>query len=306
MKAAILHCIFAGLAMAGAEALAANKENAVLRTQVLLDRAHFSSGEIDGRMGSNLRRALTGFQRANALKESAVADAATLARLDAEGDATPTLVSYTIADADVAGPFQPTPKSMQEQGTLSALSYASPVEALAEKFHASPALLRALNPGKDFARAGEQIMVPNVVLDAPLPKADKVVVSRSERALTLYDAAGAIIGQSPATTGSSRDPLPIGNWKIKGVARNPVFHFNPKLFWDAEPGAEKAKIAAGPNNPVGVVWIDLNKEHYGIHGTPQPGTIGKTQSHGCIRLTNWDATRVADAVAPGTAVVLQE
>jgi lipoprotein-anchoring transpeptidase ErfK/SrfK len=100
--------------------------------------------------------------------------------------------------------------------------------------------------------------------------------------------------------------LPIGDWKIKGVARDPEFHYNPALFWDADSAHAKATIAAGPNNPVGVVWVDLSKDHYGIHGTPEPSTIGKTQSHGCIRLTNWDAQALAAAVAPGMDAVLQE
>jgi lipoprotein-anchoring transpeptidase ErfK/SrfK len=110
----------------------------------------------------------------------------------------------------------------------------------------------------------------------------------------------------PASVGSEHDPLPVGNWKIKGVAKNPPFHYNPALFWDADPGHSKAKIAPGPNNPVGVVWIDLTKDHYGIHGTPEPGKIGYTQSHGCIRLTNWDAMKLAQVVGPGTPAVLKE
>jgi lipoprotein-anchoring transpeptidase ErfK/SrfK len=139
-----------------------------------------------------------------------------------------------------------------------------------------------------------------------LPQAAQLVVSRSAHTLSLIDSKGQIIAQMPASTGSEHDPLPIGDWKINGVARNPNFHYNPKLFWDASPGESKAVIPPGPNNPVGVVWIDLSKEHYGIHGTPEPGSIGKTQSHGCIRLTNWDALLVANAVAPGFPAVLKE
>jgi lipoprotein-anchoring transpeptidase ErfK/SrfK len=115
-----------------------------------------------------------------------------------------------------------------------------------------------------------------------------------------------VLGQFPASTGSEHDPLPLGEWKVQGIAKNPVFHYNPGLFWDANPAHAKAKIPPGPNNPVGVIWIDLSKEHYGIHGTPEPSKIGKTQSHGCIRLTNWDVTTVSQAVAAGTPVLLQE
>ncbi len=276
----------------------------VLRAQIMLDRAHFSSGEIDGAAGSNLRAAISGYQAAKGLAATGAMNAATWDALNADGaDA---LTTYTIADADVAGPFQPIPEDMAEKAKLPALGYASADEALGEKFHASPALLKRLNPGKDLSRAGEQIVVPNVLDTEPLPKGGKIVVDRSARTLTLYDVAGKPIAQFPASTGSDHDPLPVGNWKVKGISRNPVFHYNPKLFWDAAAGEQKAKIPAGPNNPVGVAWIDLSKPHYGIHGTPLPGSIGKTQSHGCIRLTNWDVSALASSVAGGTDVVLQD
>jgi lipoprotein-anchoring transpeptidase ErfK/SrfK len=138
------------------------------------------------------------------------------------------------------------------------------------------------------------------------PKADKIVVDKSASTVALVDAGGRVVAQFPATTGSEHDPLPIGDWKVQGVSKNPEFHYNPDLFWDAKADQAKATIPAGPNNPVGVVWIDLSKEHYGIHGTPEPRTIAKTQSHGCIRLTNWDVLKVAAAVKPGTPAILQE
>jgi lipoprotein-anchoring transpeptidase ErfK/SrfK len=111
---------------------------------------------------------------------------------------------------------------------------------------------------------------------------------------------------APVTTGSEHDPLPIGEWKVRGVLHDPEFHYNPELFWDADPSHAKATIKPGPNNPVGVVWIDLSREHYGLHGTPEPSEIGKTASHGCVRLTNWDAERVASLVHPGTRVLFVE
>lgn len=280
------------------------KGSVVLRAQVLLDRAHFSSGEIDAAYGQNLRNAIRGYQKANGLPASGIVDAPTWAALNT--DTAPILVSYTILDADVAGPFDPIPTEWVDKAKMTALGYTSAKEALSEKFHASPKLLAQLNPGKNFDKAGEEIVVPNVASIGELPKAVKVIVDQSDHTLSLVDAGGKIIAQFPATTGSKYDPLPIGNWKVKGVARNPEFHYNPKLFWDAEPGDTKVKIAAGPNNPVGVVWVDLSKEHYGVHGTPEPSTIGKTQSHGCIRLTNWDATALAQSVVTGVEVLLQE
>jgi len=277
---------------------------ALLRAQILLDRAHFSSGEIDGAYGAKLRQAIVGYQKKTGLAASGKLDAATWSALNA--DSADAVISYTIAEADVAGPFQPVPEDMAEKATLPALGYASAAEGLAEKFHASPALLARLNPGKDFGRAGEQISVPNVLDTEPLPKAGKIVVTRADHTLSLFDSEGALLAQFPASTGSAHDPLPIGSWKVKGVVIHPTFHYNPQLFWDAQPGEKKAVIAAGPNNPVGVAWIDLSKPHYGIHGTPEPGAIGKTQSHGCIRLTNWDVATLAQSAAAGTEVILQE
>jgi lipoprotein-anchoring transpeptidase ErfK/SrfK len=217
---------------------------------------------------------------------------------------------------------------LPEQAKLEALSYKTLLEALAERYHSTPALLQRLNPGVQFV-AGDEITVPNVppmVIPAPEPpkparpepkgtsgrsaepaappKPDVVVtVSKSTSALTVTDASGKVVMYAPVTTGSEHDPLPIGEWKVNGVSLNPPFRYNPELFWDADPTHTAAVLKPGPNNPVGVVWIDLSKEHYGIHGTPEPSTIGKSASHGCVRMTNWDALKLAGLVKPGTRVV---
>ena len=277
---------------------------AVLRVQILLDRARFFPGEVDASFGSNTRVAISGFQKHNGLTASGAMDEPTWAALNSDPE--PVLVTYTVTEADIAGPFVQIPADMMDKARLPALGYRDPVEALGEKFHASPALLAELNPGKDLGRAGEAIVVPNLASAAPLAKAARVVVDKSDSTVTLFDAADAVIAQFPASTGSGRDPLPLGEWKILGVARNPEFKYNPKLFWDADPAHAKATIPPGPNNPVGVAWVALSKPHYGIHGTPEPSKIGKTQSHGCIRLTNWNVEAMGHSVSPGLPALLQE
>ncbi|HEV3200878.1 MAG TPA: L,D-transpeptidase [Bryobacteraceae bacterium] len=275
----------------------------VVRAQILLARAHFSCGEIDGNFGSNLSKTLAAYQQERQLPATGIVDGATWAALNA--DTAPALMDYRISAEDEKGPFLPIPTDLMEQAKLPALGYASPLEELAERFHASPGLLHALNSRTDFTKAEQTVTVPNL-LTLPPGKAANVVVSKSESSVRAYDAEGKLLAFYSATIGSEHDPLPVGDWKIRGVSHNPEFHYNASLFWDSKSPDEKAVIQPGPNNPVGSVWIDLSKEHYGIHGTPEPSMIGHTTSHGCIRLTNWDAVELAAMVKPGTPAVLKE
>jgi lipoprotein-anchoring transpeptidase ErfK/SrfK len=304
MRSALSACV-ALLALAAAGAApqtprASLDPQRTLELQVRLDRAHFSPGEIDGEDGSNTRRALAAFQQQKGLDAGA---GATPETWEALGDGAPPLLSYVLTTEDVAGPFEAVPDDMMEKARLATLSYASPLEAIAERFHASPRLLERLNPGVAWERVGETVQVPNVGR-TPLAGAEAVVVEQDGLAVWAMGGDGKALARYPASLGSEHDPLPLGEATVEGVSRNPTFSYNPELFWDADPSHAKAKLPPGPNSPVGVVWIDLSLEHYGIHGTPEPAAVGKTQSHGCIRLTNWDAAELADLVRPGTPVEL--
>jgi lipoprotein-anchoring transpeptidase ErfK/SrfK len=281
---------------------AARLDADVLQLQVLLDRAHSSPGEIDGRMGSNTQRAVARFQQ---MRRLPAAGAPTPETWDALGRDTEALVTYQLTEADVAGPFTPVPDDMMEKAKLERLAYSSPLEAIGERFHASPDLLRRLNPEASFAQAGELLRVPNVHGEPVRSRAARIVVDADRSSLAAYDGDGAVLASYPASTGSEHDPLPVGDWKVSGVVRNPPFFYNPDLFWDADESHAKARLPPGPNSPVGVVWIDLTREHFGIHGSPEPSQVGKTQSHGCVRLTNWDAEELAGLVEKGTPAELR-
>jgi lipoprotein-anchoring transpeptidase ErfK/SrfK len=317
VSAAFVALIFAGSTAAEAHERASKSTTTRqiaaspgLTMQAALDRAGFSPGEIDGRPGAVTKRALAAFQKEHRLTPTGDMDGKSWAALGVEpGKPEKTITQYSIVAEDVEGPFtSEIPEDLEAKAELPALGYTGVVEALAERFHVAPALLKALNPEAKFA-AGETISVPQVSMPPPAATSGvtdvTVSVSKSAEALTVRDADNKILLFAPVTVGSEHDPLPIGQWKVTGVQRNPVFSYNPDLFWDADPSQTKAKIPAGPNNPVGVVWIDLDKPHYGIHGTPEPGKIGYRESHGCVRLTNWDALKLAALVKPGTAVIFE-
>ena len=320
-----------------------SKGASVIRAQILLAQKHFSPGEIELSYNGNLKSAITAFQTAYGLQPTGIVDHETwqalesqsleretqaqestqgldrpipspgnsdAGRVAAAGEAA-VLVTYTITKEDTEGPFIKMPRArnaeelMLRKAQLPSLDYTSLREKLGEKFHISPGLLAQLNPRKNFSRTGETILVPK--LPQPLSeKVNLVVVDASDHGVTAISQDGRVIAFYPATMGSDHDPLPLGEWKITGVSLLPKFHYDPRLFWDAKNKNAKAILPPGPNSPVGKVWIDLSKEHYGIHGTPEPSLIGKTESHGCIRLTNWDVEELAKMVAPGIAAILQE
>jgi lipoprotein-anchoring transpeptidase ErfK/SrfK len=322
-------------------ALADDQPRPWMQAQVVLDRLGFTPGVVDGSDGMSTRNAVAGFQEANGLPVTGELDEATRQKL-ARWSNIPATRLVTIPAEFAAGPFRPIPSAPAEQAKLQTLGYQSLGEKLAERFHTTPETLRLLNPAlagtarsgatEDAAatsifRAGQKIRVPNVghdgveiaaVADATWretlvalgvgstqPRVEKIVVSKSKGTLKAYDAGGKLVGMYTATMGSRRDPLPLGRWKVLGLARNPDFAYDPELFWDVPDSAAKQRLPPGPNGPVGVAWIDLDKEHYGIHGTPEPATIGRAQSHGCVRLTNWDVARLAQMVKPGTQVVFE-
>jgi len=298
-----------------------------MRLQVLLDRHGFGPGVIDGRKGKSLEEALKGFQEARGVAVTGQADPATLALFDAD-ESTPEVVTVALTPEMLAGPFVgPIPKEPADQAKLPTMGYSTPMEALAERFHTTAATLVALNRPTTKLGSGVHIKVPNVVptasaypatlkpewratlaslsVSSDQPNAAKIVVDKSDGVLRVFDADGKLVAQFPATMGSDHDPLPIGDWKIQGNSYLPTFHYNPALFWDADSKETKQTLKSGPNSPVGVVWMDLDKPHYGIHGTPSPETIGRTESHGCIRLTNWDAARLSLMVKAGTPATFQ-
>jgi lipoprotein-anchoring transpeptidase ErfK/SrfK len=299
----------------------------IMQVQVILDHLGFSPGVIDGKQGFTLKLALAGYQKANGLQPSGAIDPPTAKAL-AQYSATAAIRAITLTDADLAGDFVgPLPKGEDAQARLPSLGYATPLEMLGERYHTTGATLIALNSPDTKLAAGSVIKVPNVVtagraypadlpelwrqtlaglnIDSTQPQADHLVVDKSDRSLSVYNAQDKLLAQFPVTTGSRHDPLPIGTWKIYGADYNPKFHYNPKLFWDAKKGDTAAMLPPGPNGPVGVVWLDLSKPHYGIHGTPVPENIGRTASHGCVRLTNWDAARLSLMVKPGTPAIFQ-
>lgn len=282
----------------------------VLRVQILLDRALFSPGIMDGRWGKNSAEAVYWFQRREGLRASARVDSATLRALrSAAGDPERLVVRHTLTEEDVAGPFTPIPDDVYEHAELECSCYESLSEKLSEMFHATPELLGQLNPGVDLdaLRAGQAIHVPAVRSDeAGGGTVAKLVISGLGTYLHALDESGRILYHFPSTLGGQYSPSPSGDFRVTSVTRDPDWHYQPAILEGVEDDEPTAFIPAGPNVAVGTVWMELNKPHYGIHGTAEPQTIGYASSNGCVRLTNWDAEFLAGKVSRGTPVEFRD
>jgi lipoprotein-anchoring transpeptidase ErfK/SrfK len=288
----------AALAVRGANPL-------VLKAQILLDRAGASPGVIDAYAGGNLAKAVATVETVLKLSADGELDRQIWEAL--RGDSTQdVLVQYTITDQDLAYPFAASiPEDYSQQARMPSLAFTSVEEMLGERFHMDTKLLRALNPDADFGRAGTAVWVASVDAEPVNGTVATIVADKGRSQVRGYDAQNRLIVAYPATIGSAENPSPSGQHRVEAVAPNPVYYYDPSVFVQGN-NTQKLELPSGPNNPVGSVWIDLSDPGYGIHGTPDPTKIGKTASHGCVRLTNWDAEELASMVEPGVVVSFQE
>jgi lipoprotein-anchoring transpeptidase ErfK/SrfK len=274
----------------------------LIKVETLLDRAHFSPGVIDGRPGTNLSNAITGYARAHGLPATGGLTPQIFEALES-ADKQPITQDYQITADDEKGPFIGNiPSDFAAQARLKHLGYKNPVQELAARFHMSEALLQALNPSADFSAAGTSIVVMHCGNGDLGNDIARLEVDKGGNQLRVLNGSGKIIAAFPATVGSIDRPAPSGKWDVKFVTFNPDYTYDPKRLTFRKKSEGPLTIAPGPENPVGSTWIELTKPTYGIHGSPDPDLVGKTASHGCVRLTNWDATILGHSVKKGTPV----
>jgi lipoprotein-anchoring transpeptidase ErfK/SrfK len=276
----------------------------VAKIQILLDRMGVSPGVIDGRMGDNVNKAISAYREKTGGALRTYDPKSIEEALEASGG--PAFTEYEITPVDVAGPYVASvPEDYGEKAKLDRLGYTSVTEALAERFHMDENYLKALNPGVNFNRPGTIIKVAR--LGKPLTgEVTRVVADKGRKQVRAYNAAGRLVAAYPATIGSQDTPSPSGTVTVERIAYDPEYTYNPKINFKQGQNDRVLKIPPGPNGPVGSIWIALSKPTYGIHGTPEPSKIGKTYSHGCVRLTNWDAAELAGMVKKGTVVEFVE
>jgi lipoprotein-anchoring transpeptidase ErfK/SrfK len=271
------------------------------RAHVMLNNAHASPGAIDGTSGKNTLKAIASFQQMNGIKPTGVLTQETWDKLVARQGSKPTFVEYTITEKDLAGPFAKSiPSDYALQAKMKGLYYTSATEMLSEKFHMDENFLKKLNPGANFNKVGQKILVTNVRNDLP-EGIHLIVAHKGAKQLYLFNSKNQMIGSFPASIGNTSTPSPTGTYKVTGVAPNPWYSYSPSNFIQGN-NKKPLSLPPGPNGPVGNVWIGLNKKSFGIHGTPNPSMISKSYSHGCIRLTNWDANDLGRKVKSGVTV----
>lgn len=268
----------------------------LIRVQVLLDRAYASPGEIDGLLGSNTRKALAAYRAMKGLPAHDEIDAEVWASLAKDGESP--VKTYELTAEDIKGPYVPDlPEDYADLAKLDHIAYRDVTEMLAERFHMNEDLLKALNPDADFAKAGTKVTVL-AAGGAPEAQVVRIVVDKAKGELRAYGDGDSKqpVFVAPASIGSDDTPSPSGKVEVVAVVHNPTYTYNPDINFQQGKNKEKLELPAGPNGPVGDVWIDLSKPTYGIHGTPWPNLVNKSGSHGCVRLTNWDAGRLAELV----------
>ena len=297
----------AGINAAGYAELALDGDihPAIVKAQILLDRAGVSPGEIDGQASARLDQAISAFAEAYGLRADTGWDRAFWLTLTSNVPG-PVLVQYALTVADLKGPFVPLPAKIEDMQSFKTLGFANVREALAEKFHLSERLLAALNPQSSFSEVGETILVPNV-LASGLPgerkaPAARIDVDKERQTVKVYSARNELIAFFPASVGSDDKPSPSGTLKVTLIESDPSYHYNPKYQFKEIERQRPFDLGPGPNNPLGTTWIALSKPSYGIHGTPEPSQVGLAASHGCVRLTNWDAQRLAAMLTKGVPV----
>ena len=268
----------------------------IAAAQILLSRRSISPGVIDGMDGENYHKAIAQFRRQNGLGDGDQLDEATWFALGI-GSTGPLVIEYELTKKDVRTHFaRSIPRDYAKQAKMKRLAYTSPTEMSAERFHMSEGLLKALNPKANFRKTGEKIFVASVEREVPTAPAERLEANKATGMLVVYGPANAILASYPATIGSEETPSPSGEYTIKRIAKNPTYHYDPEKNFQQGRNKHKLVLPAGPNNPVGTVWIALSKPTFGIHGTPEPSQVSKTSSHGCIRLTNWDVEELAGMV----------